>query len=228
MSLDQEYSVEPRLAGGVDFDTIKMGPETPQKTLTIRTRQEANRRVQDGKLLLTYGNSIRTNYNSAITGNTLNNKGLKGLADITNEANTHASREPKHNPNNFSGLADITNTMRNARVAAKPHTDPIDCGILGNQAYSAPSKNPKKAASSASNETIRAVNNSSPTPSQGLYRSGRENAMSTSTTGTSILGAGREGFGRENSGGPTILERRRARQENRESSLIHGGSPRTP
>lgn len=52
--------------------------------------------------------------------------------------------------------------------------------------------------------------------------------MSSSTTGTSILGFGREGFGRENSGGPTILERRRARQENRESSLIHGDPLKTP
>ena len=118
--------------------------------------------------------------------------------------------------------------MRNARVAAKPHNDLTDDGILGSQVYSAPAKNSKQAMSKASNDTIRAINNGSPTPSQGLYRSGRENAMSTSTTGTSILGFGREGFGRENSGGPTILERRRARLENRESSLIHGGSPRTP
>ena len=54
MNLDQEYSVSPRLAGGIDIDTIKMGPETPQKTLTIRSRQDANRRVQDGKLLFTH------------------------------------------------------------------------------------------------------------------------------------------------------------------------------
>lgn len=49
-------------------------------------------------------------------------------------------------------------------------------------------------------------------PTAGLYRSGGENAMSSSTTGTSILG-----FGRENSG-PTLLERRRAKQENRDLS----------
>lgn len=50
---DYEYSVKPRIAGGVDIDDIKIGPPTPQKTLTIRSRQEANRRVQDGKLSLT-------------------------------------------------------------------------------------------------------------------------------------------------------------------------------
>lgn len=49
---NQEYSVEPRLAGGIDIDTIRMGPGTPQKTLTIRSRQDANRRVQDGKSFL--------------------------------------------------------------------------------------------------------------------------------------------------------------------------------
>ena len=112
--------------------------------------------------------------------------------------------------------------MYNARIASKPNNDLINSGTLGSQVYSTPTKNFKN------NDTIRAINNGSPTPSRGLYRSGRENAMSSSTTGTSILGFGREGFGRENSGGPTILERRRARQENRDSSLIHGGSPRTP
>lgn len=112
--------------------------------------------------------------------------------------------------------------MYNARIASKPNNDLINSEILGSQVYSTPTKNFKN------NDTIRAINNGSPTPSRGLYRSGRENAMSSSTTGTSILGFGREGFGRENSGGPTILERRRARQENRDSSLIHGGSPRTP
>ena len=118
--------------------------------------------------------------------------------------------------------------MHNARIAVNPHDDPNNGGILGSHVYSTPRKSSKKVVSSTSNDTIRAVNNGSPTPTQGLYRSGRENAMSSSTTGTSILGFGREGFGRENSGGPTILERRRARLENRESSLIHGGSPRTP
>lgn len=53
------YSVQPRIAGGVDFDDIKIGPPTPQKTLTIRSRQAANRRVQDGKLSLTAYISVR-------------------------------------------------------------------------------------------------------------------------------------------------------------------------
>ena len=44
-----EYSLQPRVAGGVDIDTIKIGPATPKKTLPFRSRQEANRRVQNGK-----------------------------------------------------------------------------------------------------------------------------------------------------------------------------------
>lgn len=207
MNPDYEYSLQPRVAGGVDIDTIKIGPDTPKKTLPIRTRQEADRRVQNAA---TY----------------FNTKGLKGLADITNIS---SSRDPKQEPSNEGGLADITNTMYNARIASNPNHD-LNGSILSGQVYSTPTKNSKKAMSETSNDTIRAINNGSPTPTRGLYRSGRDNAMSSSTTGTSILGFGREGFGRENSGGPTILERRRARQENRDSSLVHGagGSPRTP
>lgn len=120
--------------------------------------------------------------------------------------------------------------MYHARIAAISHDDRINGGTLDSQVYSTPTKNSQKAASDASHDTIRAINNGSPTPTRGLYRSGRENAMSSSTTGTSILGFGREGFGRENSGGPTILERRRARQENRDLSLTYGAGdlPRTP
>ena len=126
--------------------------------------------------------------------------------------------------------------MYHARIATISHNDRVNGGILDSQVYSTPTKNTRKAASDASHDTIRAVNNGSPTPTRGLYRSGRENAMSSSTTGTSILGGtsvlgfGREGFGRENSGGPTILERRRARQENRDLSLTYGAGelPRTP
>ena len=126
------------------------------------------------------------------------------------------------------GLADITNTMRNARVKTNPHHDLSNGGILSSQVYRTPSKSTKKAESDTSIDTIRARNNGSPTPTRGLYRSGRENAMSSSTTGTSILGFGREGFGLENSGGPTLLERRRARYENRDTSIPLGDSPRTP
>lgn len=119
--------------------------------------------------------------------------------------------------------------MHNARVTYKPNHD-LNGGILGSQVYSTPTNNAKKVVSDAGIDTIRAINNGSPTPTRGLYRTGRDNAMSSSTTGTSILGNGREGFGRENSGGPTILERRRARMESRDLSLLHGvgGSPRTP
>ena len=119
--------------------------------------------------------------------------------------------------------------MHNARIASDPSHD-LTGGILGSQVHSTPTENSKKAASDASNDTIRAINNGSPTPTRGLYRSGRENAMSISTTDTNILGFGREGFGRENSGGPTLLERRKARHENRDLSMNHGagGSSRTP
>lgn len=199
-----EYSLQPRVAGGVDIDTIKIGPDTPKKTLSIRTRQEANRRVQNA-------------------GTCFNTKGLKGLTDITNNTDFHSSHRTKNDSSNDSGLADITNTTYNPRIASNPHNDHTNGDVFGSQIYSTPTKNSKN-----SNDTIRAINNGSPTPTRGLYRSGRENAMSSSTTGTSILGFGREGFGRENSGGPTILERRRAKQESRESSLIHGGSPKTP
>ena len=120
--------------------------------------------------------------------------------------------------------------MHNTRIAANSHSDRASSGILGNQAYSTPSKNSKKAVSDVNHDTIRAINNGSPTPTRGLYRSGHENASSSSTTGTSLLGFGREGVGRETSGGPTLLERRRARQENRDLSLVHGTGdfPRTP
>ena len=120
--------------------------------------------------------------------------------------------------------------MSNARIAANPQDDLGDSSVFGNQIYNTPTKNSKKAASDAGHDTIRAINNGSPTPTRGLYHSGRENAISSSTTGTSILGFGREGFGRVNSGGDTILERRRARQQNRELSLGHGAGalPRTP
>ena len=161
--------------------------------------------------------------NFTIAGTYFNTKGLKGLVDITNDTNVQSSRRTKHDPSNDGGLADITNTMYHPRIASNPHNDHTNGGIFGNQIYSTPSKNSKN-----SNDTIRAINNGSPTPTRGLYHSGRENAMSSSTIGTSILGFGREGFGRENSGGPTILERRRARHENRESSLIHCDSPKTP
>lgn len=53
MNPGYEYSLQPRVAGGVDIDTIKIGPDTPKKTLPIRTRQEADRRVQNGKSPLT-------------------------------------------------------------------------------------------------------------------------------------------------------------------------------
>ena len=43
-----EYSVQPRVAGGIDINTIKIGPDTPKKTLPIRIRQEATHRVQNG------------------------------------------------------------------------------------------------------------------------------------------------------------------------------------
>ena len=46
---DYEYSVKPRVAGGVDIDSIKIGPDTPKKILPIRIRQEADRRVQNGE-----------------------------------------------------------------------------------------------------------------------------------------------------------------------------------
>ena len=124
--------------------------------------------------------------------------------------------------------------MHNARIATKPHSGVANGvtngGIPSNQVYSTPTKNSQKAESEASHDTLRAINNGSPTPARGIYRSGRENAISSSTTGTSILGFGREGFGRENSGGPTILERRRAKQDNRDLSLKHvaGPLPRTP
>ena len=120
--------------------------------------------------------------------------------------------------------------MYNARIASNPHNDRTNGGILGSQVYSTPTKNSKKAASEASHESVRVINNGSPTPTRRLHRSGRENAMSSSTTDTGILGFGREGFGRENSGGPTILERRRARQEGRELPVFHGAGelPRTP
>ena len=120
--------------------------------------------------------------------------------------------------------------MLNARIATKSHNGVTNGGILSNQVYNTPTKNSQKAESKANHDTIRAINSGSPTPARGLYRSGRENAISSSTTGTSILGFGREGFGRENSGGPTILERRRARQETRDLSLMHGAGalPRTP
>ena len=131
---------------------------------------------------------------------------------------------------NEGGLTDITNTMRNRRVAANPHNDLATGGVLSNTVYSTPTKISKNDVFKTSSDTIRAINNGSPTPTRGLYRSGRENAMSSSTTGTSILGLGREGFGRENSGGPTILERRRARNGNRDLSLTGGSGefPRTP
>ena len=120
--------------------------------------------------------------------------------------------------------------MSRTRIATKPYSDSANGDVFGNPVYSTPRKNSKKAASDTDHDTIRAINNGSPTPTRGLYRTGRENAMSSSTTGTSILGFGREGFGRENSGGPTLLERRRARQEGRDLSLMHGTSelPRTP
>ena len=123
---------------------------------------------------------------------------------------------------------DITNTMSRARIATKPYDDSSD--VFGNPVYSTPRKNSRKTASDTNPDSIRAMNNGSPTPTRGLYRTGRENAISSSTTGTSILGFGREGFGRENSGGPTLLERRRARQEGRDLSLMQGASelPRTP
>ena len=44
-----EYSLRPRPADGVDINTIKIGPDTPKKTLPFRHRQEAIRRVQNGK-----------------------------------------------------------------------------------------------------------------------------------------------------------------------------------
>ena len=120
--------------------------------------------------------------------------------------------------------------MHNARIATKSHNGVTNSGVLSNQVYSTPTKNSQKAESDVSHDTIRAMNSASPTPARGLYRSGRENAISSSTTGTSILGFGREGFGREHSGGPTILERRRAKQDNRELSLmsVAGALPRTP
>ena len=177
---------------------------------------------------LSLARALSTSLKFTTAGTVFNTKGLKCPTDIAIDTNARSSREPKHGPSSDGGLADMTNTMSNTRIAANPYNDLTNGGILGSQVYSTPTKNSKKVVSNASNDTIRAMNNGSPTPTQGLYRSGRENAMSSSTTGTSILGFGREGFGRENSGGPTILERRRARQENRESSLILGGSPRTP
>ena len=137
-----------------------------------------------------------------------------------------------------------TNKKTDRTVPNSYNNDHTNGELLRNQVYTTPTKNSIKAVSSdASHDSnsIRVLNNGSPTPTRGLYhRSGRENAMSTSstatgtTTGTSILGFGREGFGRENSsGGPTILERRRARQENRDHQLLdldHGADtlPRTP
>ena len=56
---DYEYSLQPRVADGVDIDTIKIGPDTPKKTLPIRSRQEANRRVQNGKSFLSDQSSIQ-------------------------------------------------------------------------------------------------------------------------------------------------------------------------
>ena len=47
---DYEYSVHPRVADGVDISTIKIGPDTPKKTLASRSRQETTRRVQNGGL----------------------------------------------------------------------------------------------------------------------------------------------------------------------------------
>ena len=44
-----EYSLQPRLANGVDINAVKIGPDTPKKTLPFRSRQEANFRVQNGK-----------------------------------------------------------------------------------------------------------------------------------------------------------------------------------
>ena len=120
--------------------------------------------------------------------------------------------------------------MSRVRMAANPHNESVNDDVFGSQVYSTPRKNSKKAAAEANHDTIRAMNNGSPTPTRGLYRSGRENAISSSTTGTSILGFGREGFGRENAGGPTLLERRRARQEGRDLSLNNGAGelPTTP
>ena len=120
--------------------------------------------------------------------------------------------------------------MSRVRMATKPHNDNADSDVFGSPVYSTPRKSSKKATSDTNHDTIRAINNGSPTPTRGLYRAGREKAISSSTTGTSILGFGREGFGRENSGGPTLLERRRARQEGRDLSLMHAASelPRTP
>ena len=53
MNPDYEYCLQPRVAGGIDIDTIKIGPDTPQKTLAIRSRQEANGRVQNGMSSIT-------------------------------------------------------------------------------------------------------------------------------------------------------------------------------
>ena len=50
MDPSYEYSLQPRVAGGIDINTIKIGPDTPKKTLPFRFRQEANRRVQNGQL----------------------------------------------------------------------------------------------------------------------------------------------------------------------------------
>ena len=43
------YSLQPRVAGGVDINTIKIGPDTPKKILPFLSRQEATHRVQNGK-----------------------------------------------------------------------------------------------------------------------------------------------------------------------------------
>ena len=163
-------------------------------------------------------------------GTCFNTKGLRCVTNITDDIDARSSRESKRDLSHDGGLADISNTMSRIRIATKPHNDSANGDVFGNPVYSTPRKNSKRAASDTNHDTVRAMNNGSPTPTRGLYRSGRENAISSSTTGTSILGFGREGFGRENSGGPTLLERRRARQEGRELSLVHVTNelPRTP
>ena len=59
MNAGYEYSLQPRVAGGIDFDTIKIGPDTPKKTLPFRFRQEASHRVQNGKSSLAGESPIR-------------------------------------------------------------------------------------------------------------------------------------------------------------------------
>ena len=49
MDAGYEYSLQPRVAGGIDINTIKIGPDTPKKTLPFSSRQEADRRVQNGE-----------------------------------------------------------------------------------------------------------------------------------------------------------------------------------